>query len=67
MAGQIELEKRNFLKIAAVAGATLAGGLVVPPALGQPPGKRIRKGTGGNSSRGSDARAWRARPAAPGL
>jgi hemerythrin-like domain-containing protein len=34
MAGQIELEKRNFLKIAAVAGATLAGGLVVPPALG---------------------------------
>ena len=34
MAGQIELQKRNFLKIAAVAGATFAGGLVVPPALG---------------------------------
>jgi hemerythrin-like domain-containing protein len=40
MAGQIELQKRSFLKTAAVAGATFAGGLVLPPALGTTSKKR---------------------------
>jgi hemerythrin-like domain-containing protein len=33
MVGQIEAGKRNLLKFAAIAGATFAGGLIVPPAF----------------------------------
>ncbi|MEA2922003.1 MAG: hypothetical protein QOF07_1966, partial [Bradyrhizobium sp.] len=33
MAGQIEVGKRNLLRITAVAGASLASGLIVPSPL----------------------------------
>jgi hemerythrin-like domain-containing protein len=43
MAAQIVVGKRNFLKASAIAGASFAGTLVVPPALARPRKKEAEK------------------------
>ena len=43
MADQLELGKRNLIKITAIAGAGLAGSLILPSALAAKPRKERRK------------------------
>src|SRR5439155_25640054 len=49
MAGQIDVAKRDLIKTTAIAGATIAGGLILPSALAAKE-KKDKKGTEKNEA-----------------